>query len=208
MRKNAILAALLAALLLGAAGCTEKEPAGAADIPVSSSQPAVSSADTQPEAEDNTIFAGSGIASMALGSADLHDGVWDTVITDTKGGSNLSPQLSWEPVEGADSYVIFMVDTDATNWMHWKSEGVAETELPRGWASEDEYIGPYPPSGTHDYEVYVIALAGPVERVKGSFNSMNLKFAANTLALDTAADGSEGNILAYGHITGTYTHGD
>jgi len=210
MKKTVVICALLGALLLVIPGCS-----GNTDTPadVQNPQGAVTEQDNHTpdepdEPADTTIFDGSGIASMALTSEDLHDGVWDTVITNTENGSNVSPQLSWEPVEGAESYVIFMVDTTAVDWIHWKSEGVTETVLPRGWASEEEYIGPYPPGGTHDYEVYVIALGKPVERVKGSFNASNLKFTENTLALDTAADGTTGNILAYGHITGTYTGGD
>ncbi|MBQ3515839.1 MAG: hypothetical protein IJA29_01315, partial [Lachnospiraceae bacterium] len=74
------------------------------------------------------------------------------------------------------------------------------------WATEDEYIGPYPPSGgTHDYEIYVIALKEPVERAKGAFNASNLKLKDNMLALDSSAEGVSGNILAYGHLKGTFT---
>ena len=36
-------------------------------------------------------------------SEDIHDGVWDDVISNTNAGSNKSPQLSWEPVEGAET---------------------------------------------------------------------------------------------------------
>ena len=119
-------------------------------------------------------------------------------------GSNRSPQLSWEPVDGAGCYAIFMVDTTAGNWLHWKSVSESETELPAGWAPEKEYKGPYPPSGTHSYEVYVFALKQAPERIKGAFDASNEKMYDFMKELD----GDGGNIISYGHIDGTYTHGD
>lgn len=139
-----------------------------------------------------------------LTSDDLHDGVWDTVITNTEYGSNVSPQLKWAPVDGAQVYAIYMVDTSANNWIHWKSNDVSETELKQGWAGSSDYVGPYPPSGTHDYEIYVFALKTPVERLKGSVNSDAAKFKEFVRDID----GDDANIISYGHIAGTYTHGD
>lgn len=141
-----------------------------------------------------------------LTSADLHDGVWDTVITNTEFGSNVSPQLSWQAVEGAQVYAIYMVDTTAQNWIHWKSNDVTETDLKQGWADNSEYVGPYPPGGTHDYEIYVFALKKPVERLKGAVNSDSAKF--RDFIKDIDAEDPDGNIISYGHIVGTYTHGD
>ncbi|MCR5733310.1 MAG: phosphatidylethanolamine-binding protein [Lachnospiraceae bacterium] len=137
-------------------------------------------------------------------STDLHDGVWDTVITNTEYGKNLSPALSWDPVDGAECYAVYMVDTSAGNWMHWRSGSVTDTDLKQGWANDDEYIGPYPPSGTHDYEIYVIALKKGTDSIVGDFDSANPGFFDDLKKLDEPA----GNILSYGHITGTYTHGD
>ncbi len=150
------------------------------------------------------VFDFSDFKEFELGSSDLHDGVWDTVITKTANGSNRSPQLSWAPVEGAGCYAIFMVDTTAGNWLHWKSVSESETELPAGWAPENEYKGPYPPSGTHNYEVYVFALKQAPERIKGGFDASNEKMYDFMKELD----GDGGNIISYGHILGTYTHGD
>lgn len=143
------------------------------------------------------------LPSFELTSADLHDGVWDTVITNTDNGSNVSPQLSWEPVKGADSYVIYMIDTSANNWLHWKSNGVTETELPQGWAPAGEYIGPYPPGGTHDYEVYVFAVEKPATEIGGEFDAENKDFDAVVKQLD-----EDGNIVGCGRIVGSYTKGD
>ena len=150
------------------------------------------------------VFDFSSFKEFALSSSDLHDGVWDTVITKTDNGSNRSPQLSWASVDGAGCYAIFMVDTSAGNWLHWKSVSESETELPAGWAPEKEYKGPYPPSGTHSYEVYVFALKQAPERIKGAFDASNEKMYDFMKELD----GDGGNIISYGHIDGTYTHGD
>lgn len=149
-----------------------------------------------------------GYATFELTSEDLHDGVWDSVITNTENGKNVSPQLMWEEVPEAESYVIYMTDTMAGDWMHWISNNVTETELAQGWAPEGEYVGPYPPGGTHTYEVYVVALRQAPETVGGSMDASNHRFMRDVLELDVLPDGSTGNIVAYGHLAGTYTYGD
>ena len=145
--------------------------------------------------------------SFEVTSSSLHDGVWDNIISNTDKGSNKSPQLEWTAVDGAGLYVIIMDDPTAMDWMHWKSDHVTETSLDEGWASSSEYVGPYPPGGsTHTYEIYVVALKAPVERVKGAFNGQNPKFENNFQALDIDADGNSGNILAVGRISGTFSN--
>ncbi len=139
-------------------------------------------------------------------SEDIHDGVWDDVISNTNAGSNKSPQLSWEPVEGAETYLIYMSDLGAWNLIHWKSSDITETDLPEGWAPGSDYIGPYPPSGaTHTYEIYVIALKKPIERMKGGLGGQNPRFEENFKAADTDIDGNTGNIVAVGVLSGTFT---
>ncbi|WP_028517757.1 YbhB/YbcL family Raf kinase inhibitor-like protein [Ruminococcus flavefaciens] len=148
-----------------------------------------------------------GLTAFDVTSENLHDGVWDSVISNTSSGDNHSPQLSWESVENAECYVIYMIDTSAGNWLHWKSNNVTLTELPEGWAGESEYVGPYPPKGApHDYEIYVLALKKPFDEIKGWFDNTNNKFFENMELLDTDADGESGNIISYGHITGTFTY--
>ena len=98
-----------------------------------------------------------------------------------------------------------MTDVDAFNWVHWMSDGVTETELPEGWASDSDYKGPYPPAGSsHTYEIYVVALKNPVERMKGALDGQNPKFEENFKAMDTDANGNSGNIISVGKLTGTY----
>ena len=130
-------------------------------------------------------------------------------------GGNASPQLSWEPVEGATTYVIYMVDLTAANIIHWKKDGITETNLPRGWAtsafsqgetSHADYVGPNPPSGsTNQYNIYVFALKAPVERVKGSLGTPAIKLQDFMDSLDTDAEGNTGNIVAVGRVVGYYT---
>ena len=130
-------------------------------------------------------------------------------------GGNASPQLSWEPVEGATTYVIYMVDLTAANIIHWKKDSITETNLPQGWAtsafsqgetSQADYVGPNPPSGsTNQYNIYVFALKAPVERVKGSIGTQALKLQDFMDSLDTDAEGNTGNIVAVGRVVGYYT---
>ena len=119
---------------------------------------------------------------------------------------NASPQLSWEPVEGATTYVVYMVVMHTANVLHWKSEGITETNLPQGWASPEDYAGPRPEAGTtNQYNVYVFALKAPVERVKGSIRTPAIKLQEFMDELDTDAEGNTGNIVAVGRIMGYYS---
>lgn len=162
--------------------------------------------ETSSEVEiDNSLISAYNI--FELHSDNLNGGKWDDVVSYTNKGENKSPQLSWSPVEGATSYVIYMVDTSMQYWIHWKASDIQETDLPLGYSDESEYIGPYPPAGgTHTYEVYVIALKNPVERVKGSLNGQNQKFTSFIDALDVDSDGNAGNIAGAAHISGTFTN--
>lgn len=223
-KKLVVVSMVMGALTFAVAGCGgTKESAEALEVQTETASENVTEDVTEDVTGDvteevaeeavtaeagNDIFQDTGLATFELSSEDLHDGVWDSIITNTENGSNVSPQLAWEPVPGAGCYVIYMVDTTVEDWIHWKSNNVTETNLPKGWAPKEEYIGPYPPGGTHDYEIYVFALKEPVERAKGAFNNSNMKFKANALSLDEVTEGAKGNIIAYGHITGTYTKGD
>ena len=211
MNKKIITSSLLGfAILIGAAGCSASDntAASSSEQPVNISEEA-SEAPTETTAEAVTEPLTDYLArhtAFELTSEDLIGGAWADVISYTSDGENVSPQLSWTPVDGASSYVIFMVDTSVNSWVHWKSSDVTETELPRGWAPSSDYVGPYPPAGsTHVYEIYVIALKAPVEKVRGVLDSTNPKFDTVFTDLDTDAEGNEGNIIAYGHIAGTFS---
>lgn len=161
------------------------------------------------EIAQSALFADTDIPVFALSSEDLQDGVWDVSIGKKVDGKTPSPQLSWEPVPEAGCYVIYMVDTNVMDFMHWMSNNVTETTLPKGWADATAYVGPYPPpQETHTYDVYVIALRQPVEDLKSILNTANVFFAKNVMYLDAPAEGVTDNILAYGYLSGTYTSGN
>ena len=144
--------------------------------------------------------------TFELTSEDLNDGVWDEEIAATMTGENVSPELSWEPVDGAQSYVIYMVDTSAYFWIHWKIDDVTETDLPQGWAEGATYAGPCPPPGsTHTYDIYVVALRNDIDRARGTVRTQNPNFAQFIRGLDTDVDGNTGNIISYGYLSGEYT---
>ena len=82
-------------------------------------------------------------ASFEVTSSSITDGVWNDVISNSDKGSNASPELTWEPVEGATVYAIYMVDINMHYFLHWNSNGITETSLPEGWAPESDYVGPY-----------------------------------------------------------------
>ena len=145
------------------------------------------------------------------------DGIWDSRISNTETGSNQSPQLSFAPVDGADHYVIYMVDESANYWVHWLAVDVHETELNTGenqkYGNDGEfrYVGPYPPvsSGEHVYTVYVYALRAQPD------SDLELKFDEPFLRgdylyydyLNISERGNPdryGNVLAYGYLSGVY----
>lgn len=183
-------------------GCSDlmRMPAGSSE-----DQPALSSDVTEPP--ENAIGKYlQGLDTFEVTSADLTDGVWADIISKTDIGENRSPQLSWSPVEGADSYVIYMVDTNTNGFLHWKSGDVTATDLPQGWASAVDYAGPHIGHGyTHTFDIYVIAVKSPVKELKGAVNSVNPNLDEFIQLVDTGADGSTGNIISYGKISGSYT---
>ena len=144
-----------------------------------------------------------GLMEMRITSENLHDGVWDTVITNTKKGRNVSPELSWDEMDGTGEYTVYMLDPSAGNWMHWRAHGITKTHLDEG-ADVGEYIGPYPPSGTHTYIVYVFALKTAADSYPGSFDAGNKGIGDIIAGLDKAG-GKSGNLIAQGSLSGIYT---
>lgn len=205
---NRLFAAAAALMILTGCGSQtaqpSPEPAETAAPASETEAPAETEAPEVSEADEPAEFDPASLPVIALSSENLHDGVWDDAVSNTDKGTNSSPQLSWEPVGDAACYAVYMVDTTATFWLHWKSLGVTETELPAGWASADEYVGPYPPSGTHEYEIRVFALKEQVAEDKSIFDRSNYNFDDLVKALDAGSGGS-GNVLAYGTLKGTFT---
>ena len=123
-------------------------------------------------------------------------------------GENLSPQLTFTPVEGAALYAVMMFDTDA-NWLHMAVWDVTETDLEAGrFPDKKRYVGPYPPkgSGDHHYVIEVFALKAPPDKAAAKMNASN-SYEKIVKSLDTAGS-QRGNILLRGSVTGLYQYGD
>ena len=145
---------------------------------------------------------------LHLESTDLVDGVWNSVITNTANGDNRSPDLHWQYVDGASEYTVVMIDPDGGSWLHWYQSGIIGSGLEPGQADSGEYIGPYPPGGTHHYNVYVYALKKhPDKEPDIHFDQGGNDIDAIAGMLDVA-DGAEGNIIDSDVLTGTYTAGE
>ncbi len=205
----------------GVTGCGTAVPSEV--TPAGSSQETVSESVTEASEETEAAAATAGsnygytIESypvFELSSESLTDGVWSD---DGAGFSDhpegLSPELSWEPVEGAECYIIYMLDTyrytgidnvPPANLLHWKVQNFTDTHLDAG--ADSNYLAMMPPPGeTRTYDIYVIALKNPVERAKGGVRGMCPKFNEFLEDLDTDAEGNSGNIISYGYLQGRYT---
>ena len=146
-------------------------------------------------------------AAFAVTTNSLTDkGFWQEITANTVDGQNLSPDLSWDPVEGATCYAIYMVDLNTHYFLHWVQGDITDTTLPQGYAGTKFYKGMYPPPGdTHVYNIYVFALKNPVTKVKGTANTISAKLPDFMKELDTDKDGNTGNIIAVGKVSGKFT---
>lgn len=158
-------------------------------------------------------------ATMTVASNDLVGERWSDRITNTDKGENLSPELSFDKVEGADYYYVYMVDETANNWVHWVATDVKVEELSTGAnkkeykdSPEFKYIGPYPPEGDgdHVYTIYVYAMkAKPGRDREMEFDEPSLSgdyMYYDYLSISKVGDPNEyGNVIAYGYISGTYS---
>lgn len=217
MKKRLIASAVAMSVLLCATACAEDTTTNETATTTTTTTVVNSTVDDS-ASDDNTTPAESEITAPALEfslesiptievtSSKLNDGVWDDVISNTSHGENQSPDLSWDAVDGAGIYVLYMVDTTAVNWMHMKAT-VTTNSVEAGSLGSQEYIGPYPPpdSGDHNYVVYVFALRSAPERVKGVFDTSNSNFNDFIASLDLNDAGESGNMLSYGKIEGTYS---
>ncbi len=142
------------------------------------------------------------IPTFTVTSDNLHDGVWDEKIGAKHG--NVSPQLSWDKVENAEKYAVVMIDYDGNNWLHWmyltNDIGLDEGAV----TDKDGYVGPYPPSGTHKYTVYVFALKGDTYSIDYNLDSGGTDFQKLTEQINSGVETDYNNIIAVGVIEGEY----
>jgi len=123
-------------------------------------------------------------------------------------GGNQSPGLTWDAVEGAAYYAVCMFDEDA-NWLHWLVLDIEKTELKQGeYTSHSDYVGPYPPqnAGQHHYRIEVFALKQATDNLVLKLDAKH-SYSDIVKYLNRSGNG-ESNILARGHIIGTYKNGD
>ena len=202
MKKTRIISILLTAtLLMSIPGCQNE--AASSSVPAASE---IEKATVNPLTDDMCGGYLDGYSTFNVTSESLTDGIWNDITSNTNIGENKSPQLSWEPVEGAAVYAVYMFDTNTNGYLHWKSGGITETSLPEGWASPLDYNGPHIGHGyTHNFDIYVIALKAPVEKLKGTVNGQNKKLGEFIKELDTDKDGNTVNIISYGRISGLFT---
>lgn len=158
--------------------------------------------------EENKFNDENSLIEIDITSSSLReDEKWLSIITKSK-GENKSPQLSWTPIENASCYAIYMFDTSAGNWLHWIAKDVTETDLELGAEMENsKYVGPYPPSGNHTYEINIFALKASPDSYSGTYDNANHNLDKIISSLDTSNE-IPGNIIAKGVISGTYTSGD
>ena len=213
-KKRVISTLLCVSFVIGVTACASSQESQVSESNTSESSVLDSSAEVTVETVATTEATPTGLdydsfATIDISSDDLHDGVWDTLITNTLNGDNLSPELSWNAVEGASCYAVYMIDTDAY-WLHLKAY-VTDSSLAHGQidgSDDNSYIGPYPPSGTHHYVVYVVALKNNPGRVNLHFDSGNNTISRIMEDLDADEAGNGGNIVGFGELSGTYTCGD
>lgn len=146
------------------------------------------------------------LPTINVSSSSLANGIWDPKISNTEVGQNISPDLTWDAVDGATQYVVIMID-DA--WLHMDvfttETSLAEGAIGRGTRGE-QYVGPYPPSGTtHTYTVFVFALKDEMGKVPLAFDGGGNSISKIFEGLDVDANGNSGNVLAYGRLDGNFT---
>ena len=149
----------------------------------------------------------SDLPTFESGSADLSDYIWDDDISNTRLGTNRSPELHWDAVDGAASYCVVMIDG---GWLHmdvytdWNA--LAGGQIERG-STGSQYVGPYPPEGSvHTYSVFIFALKAEPGKVPFYFDNSGNNIDDIFAGLDTDAEGNTGNVIAYSRLDGNFSH--
>jgi Raf kinase inhibitor-like YbhB/YbcL family protein len=112
---------------------------------------------------------------------------------------NVSPPLEWAGApDGTKSFALACVDIHpiARNYVHWLVADLSPqlSSLPEGAAGSSDpdftevkpYAGPFPPSGTHDYEFTLYALQTDTLGVRPGATLQEFRDAAEQQSLATA----------------------
>ena len=134
-------------------------------------------------------------------SESIFYGEW---IKETGGiNGNISPELSWDKVDGATTYAIMMIDVDQGNYL-LHAYGASETNhLDFGALNEDEFYGPQP-RVPHNYRVYVFALKNAIDP---GLKILNQLIDAETFYEKLNKDDPD-NVISYGQVTASYEYLD
>jgi Raf kinase inhibitor-like YbhB/YbcL family protein len=116
-----------------------------------------------------------------------------------KNAQNVSPPLGWDGApEGTASFALAFVDIHpvARDYVHWLVADISPQvdSLPEGagggrnsgFTEVKPYIGPFPPSGTHDYEFTLYALKTDRLGVRPGATLQQFRQAAEQNSLATA----------------------
>jgi Raf kinase inhibitor-like YbhB/YbcL family protein len=116
-----------------------------------------------------------------------------------KRAQNISPPLQWDGVpDRTRSFALTFVDLHpvARGYVHWLVADLSPqlSSLPEGAAAErhpgfteiEPYAGPFPPSGTHDYEFTLYALRTDRLGVRPGATLQEFRQAAEQNSLATA----------------------
>lgn len=200
MNKKIMTAILSASLLLTACGAQTNETT-AAPAETTATTTAAETTTEATTAESSETEAQLPVISN-ITSEDIKDGKWVDSVACNSVGKNESPQLKWDAVEGAEGYVIYMLDTTVGNEIQWKT--TADTnELPHGYDNKREkYFGPHP-DGLNDYQVLIYAVKKMPEKVPGVIHTSQLFFEKFEEKIDDAGEGP-GNIIAKGVLEASY----
>ena len=134
-------------------------------------------------------------------SESIFYGEW---IKETGGiNGNISPELSWEKVDGATVYAIMMIDVDQGDYLLHAYSTSETNHLDLGALGEDEFYGPQPRE-PHNYRVYVFALK---EAIDPKLTILNQLIDAETLFEKLNKDNPD-NVISYGQITASYEYLD
>lgn len=141
------------------------------------------------------------LETFEVTSENLNYYEWDKKIGWSNG--NINPELSWEKVDGASEYVVFMIDNDTQDFILHSYVTTDTNHLDAGVFDENTgYVGPQPPS-PHEYEVYVFA-------VKEKTNDLGFMITTTISRPDKLVEAllrdNPGNIISYGKLKGSYEY--
>ncbi len=124
---------------------------------------------------------------------------------------DVNPNIYWDSVDDAKSYVLIVEDPDAPmgNWIHWIVYNLKQNNIPENWDIDVyqnesnikfgindfkklKYGGPCPPSGTHRYFFKVYALDITLDDAKSGLTKNSLFEKIND------------HIIGYGELIGLF----